>query len=246
MAVKTKYPIMRQPDDITCGPTCLHSIYEYYAKGNNLDDVVKEVPMLRGGGTLGSLLGIHALRRGFNVWIYSYNLNIFDPSWFKDGLGRDELIAKLRAQSLVKRGTKLRIAIQAYIEFLEAGGEIKFEDLTSSLLSAYLLQGIPLLTGLSSTYLYKSVREFGKHMVPDDIRGEPQGHFVVLTSYDPAENAVTIADPYHPESLDYGHVYRINMEHLVCSILLGVVTYDGNLIVITQPSSRNSPLGKQG
>jgi hypothetical protein len=48
------------------------------------------------------------------------------------------------------------------------------------------------------------------------------------------ENTVTVADPYHPESLDYGHVYHINMEHLVCAILLGVVTYDGNLLVITK------------
>jgi hypothetical protein len=199
-----------------------------------LDDVINGVQMLRGGGTLGALLGTHALRRGYKVWIYSYNLHVFDPTWFRDGLGREQLIDKLRLQMAAKRGVRLRTAIQAYAEFLEAGGEVKFEDLTSSLISAYLLQGIPLLTGLSSSYLYKSEREYGKYPVADDIRGEPGGHFVVLTSYNPEENAVTVADPYHPGSLDYGHVYHINMEHLVCAILLGVVTYDGNLIVITK------------
>jgi hypothetical protein len=234
MPGKTKYPILRQPDDITCGPTCLHSIYEYYSDAMPLDDVVSEVTMLRGGGTLGALLGTHALKRGYKVWIYSYNLKVFDPTWFQDKLSTSEIIDKLNAQAAVKKGTKLREAISAYTTFLEAGGEIKFEDLSSSLLSAYLVQGIPLLTGLSATYLYKAVREFGKYPVPDDVRGEPQGHFVVLTSYNPEANTVTVADPYHPESLDYGHVYHINMEHLVCAILLGVVTYDGNLVVITK------------
>lgn len=231
---KTKYPILRQPDDITCGPTCLHSVYEYYAEGMSLEDVIREVPMLKGGGTLGAQLGTHALQRGYKVWIYTYNLHIFDPSWFQVRLDRDALLAKLRLEKAAKKGAKLKVAIQAYIDFIEAGGEVKFEDLTSSLISAYLLQGLPILVGLSATFLYKSTREVGKYPVPDDVAGEPQGHFVVLTSYNPDENTVMVADPYHPDSLDYGHTFHINMEHLVCAILLGVVTYDGNLVVITK------------
>ena len=87
------------------------------------------------------------------------------------------------------------MAINAYIEFLKLGGEIKFGDLTSSLISDYLLAGVPILTGLSATFLYKSPREYGKNSTADDIRGEPQGHFVVLTSYDPEENAgLTVSD----------------------------------------------------
>jgi hypothetical protein len=235
MPAKKKYPILRQPDDITCGPTALHSVYEYHSDAMDLDTVVREVPMLRGGGTLGALLGLHALRRGYDVEIYSYNLQVFDPTWFKPtSLGNDQLIEKLRLQMKAKRGKKLHVALQAYIEFLEAGGVIRFEDLTASLLSNFLLTGRPLLTGLSATYLYRAVREHGKYPKGDDIRGEPQGHFVVLTSFDAELNTVTVADPYHPESNDYGHVYRVNVEHLVNAILLGVVTYDGNLIVITK------------
>ncbi len=188
--------------------------------------------MLEGGGTLGSVLAKHALERGYKAWIYTYNLNVFDPTWFE--LGPEELIAKLELQLEHKKKPKFRVASKAYIEFLKAGGRLKFHDLSAALISEYLLQGVPILTGLSATYLYKSMRETGVYPVPDDVRGEPQGHFVVLTSYDPEENAVTIADPYHPESMTYGNLYKINMEHLVCAILLGVVTYDGNLIVITK------------
>ena len=232
MAPKTKYPMRRQPDDITCGPTCLHSVYNYYADIMDLEDVIHQVPSLRGGGTLGALLGTHALKRGYKVWMYTYNLDVFDPTWFS--LSRSEIIAKLKQQMKLKKRAKFQVASQAYIDFLRLGGEIKFHDLSSDLMSAYLLQGIPILTGLSATYLYKNAREYGKYPIPDDIRGEPQGHFVVLTSYDPEENAVTVADPYDPKSMSYGQTYRISMEHLICAILLGVVTYDGNLIVITK------------
>ena len=105
MPGKTKYPISRQPDDITCGPTCLHSIYEYFGEPTPLDDVIGEVPMLRGGGTLGSLLGTNALKRGYKVWIYTFNLNVFDPTWF--GLSSADLLKKLRRQAKVKKSPKL-------------------------------------------------------------------------------------------------------------------------------------------
>jgi len=233
-----KYPIRRQPDDITCGPTCLQSVYAYFGDSVSLDDVIKEVTTLEGGGTLAVMLGCHALRRGYNAEIYSYNLKIFDPTWWT--LEPPELIAKLEAQLAVKKQKKLGIASEAYIEFLRLGGQLKFKDLTSALVGGYLLQGIPILSGLSSTYLYKSAREIGDYPVSDDIKGVPQGHFVVLTSYDPGENIVTVADPYHPDSMHDGRFYRINMEHLVCSILLGVVTYDGNLLIITKNKAKKT------
>jgi hypothetical protein len=178
------------------------------------------------------MLGIHALKRGYDAEIYSYNLKIFDPTWWN--LESQELIAKLEAQLAVKKQKKLGVASREYIEFLKLGGRLSFKDLNSSLIGSYLLQRTPILTGLSSTWLYKSAREIGDYPVADDVRGEPQGHFVVLTSFEPEENIVTVADPYHPDSMHSGRTYRINMEHLVCSILLGVVTYDGNLLIITK------------
>lgn len=235
MGGKSKYPILRQPDDITCGPTCLHSIYEYYGQGLPIAQVIKEVRMLRGGGTLGALLGTHALEQGYDVSIYSYNLKVFDPTWYE--LEPKALIKKLEKQMKVKQRAKFLVASQAYIEFLKHGGVIKFQDLTSTLIRDYLRKGVPLLAGLSATYLYKSMREVGKYPVPNDVEGEPQGHFVVLTHYDEFDNTVTIADPYHPEvpeAKPHGVTYRIDMEHLICAILLGVMTYDGNLLVITK------------
>lgn len=238
MTIDKRFPILRQPDDVTCGPTCLHSIYQYWGDEIALEQVIREVPMLESGGTLAVLLGTHALERGYKVWIYTYNLKVFDPSWFDPSNGTpldsDILARKLEQQLRYKRQRKLQLASRSYSEFLRKGGQIKMVDLSSSLLSDYLLQGIPLLTGLSSTYLYRGPREYGVYPIADDLRGVPQGHFVVLTSYAPDDNVVTIADPYHPHDFADGRIYKINMEHLVCAILLGVVTYDGNLVVIAK------------
>lgn len=233
MPLRPKFSIPRQPDDITCGPTCLFSIYQHYGYNRaNMGEVIAEVPALKAGGTLGAWLGLHALQQGFKVCTYTYNLNIFDPTW--SHLPRDELVDKLEQQIQAKKKKKLKIASKAYMDFLVAGGDLKFYDLSIELLSEYLVQGIPLIVGLSASYLYRTMREYGKYPIPDDIRGVPQGHFVVLTGCDLEQNVAFIADPYHPESMETGRTYKVSFEHLICSILLGVVTYDGNIIVITK------------
>src|SRR5690606_27929210 len=71
-----------QPCDTTCGPTCLHAIYRYLGDAISLAQVVAECPRLEEGGTLAALLGTHAVRRGYQATIYSYNLRVFDPTWF--------------------------------------------------------------------------------------------------------------------------------------------------------------------
>jgi hypothetical protein len=53
-----------QPDDVTCGPTCLTALYRYFGEEVSVDAVRGEVAQLAGGGTLAVILGCHALKRG--------------------------------------------------------------------------------------------------------------------------------------------------------------------------------------
>ncbi|ETO93919.1 hypothetical protein [Legionella oakridgensis] len=78
--------ILTQPDCISCGPTCLQAIYHYFEDKINLEQVIKEVPYLESGGTLAILLGCHALSRGYQADLYSFNLHVLDPTWFKKNL----------------------------------------------------------------------------------------------------------------------------------------------------------------
>src|SRR4029453_9268424 len=186
---------MRQPDDVSCGATCLHSIYRYHNDKVELDDVIRDVEQLEEGGTLGVFLGIHALKRGYRVTLYSYNLQVFDPTW--RGLGREELIDRLQQQSAVKHQRKLKVASRAYIEFMQMGGLIRFAEVSPQLLRRHLNGNVPMLAGLSSTYLYQTAREYGPRGDYDDVRGVPGGHFVVLCGYDTDSREVRVADPYH-------------------------------------------------
>jgi hypothetical protein len=229
--------ILTQPDDSTCGPTCLHAVYRYFKDPVPLDDVIAEVPRLATGGTLAVNLANHALRRAYRALIVTYNLTMFDPSWFTGD--RPDLAERLRAQAAVKNDPKLSEATASYLEFLRLGGELTMEDLSPGLLRRWLEQRRPILTGLSAPFLYRSAREVGDdELSEDDLRGVPTGHFVVLCGWDAEERKVRVADPYQDELRTYEHIYWLPVERVINAILLGVLTYDANLLVLDPPEDR--------
>jgi len=233
------FEILPQPNDVTCGPTCLEAVYRYYGDEAPLDSIIKEVPSLEGGGTLAVFLACHALRRGYRALIYTYNLTIFDPTWFSaDGAflpgARDRLMAQMKA----KKSPKLETACAGYLEFLDMGGQIRLQDLSAALIRKYLNRSVPILTGLSSTFLYRSSREFGPQSNDDDIKGEPAGHFVVLCGYDRKAKNVRVADPLRSNPFGGAHYYDAHIDRVLCSILLGVITYDAKLLIIEPAKKR--------
>jgi len=171
METRLHFEILPQPDDFSCGPTCLQAVYAYHGHDLPLGQVIQEVPRLAEGGTLAVLLGCHALGRGLRARIYTYDLQMFDSTWFAPGAG--PLAEKLAPQAAAKNTPKLRTATDAYLEFLRRGGEILMEDLTTALIRRYLKRELPILTGLSATYLYRAAREYGPKSDPDDC-GAPR------------------------------------------------------------------------
>jgi hypothetical protein len=233
------FDIKAQPDEVTCGPTCLHALYQYYKDSISLKDVIREVKSLKTGGTLAVMLGNHALKHGYKAYIYTYNLNIFDPTWFK--YPSSKMAGLLKRQMRYKfRSRKLHVESRAYIKFLESGGKILYAELDEKLIKSYLRQSIPILTGLSATYLYSTTREVSRTNKYDSIKGEPVGHFVVINGYDEASNSVSLADPMNPNPLK-SQYYSVNFERLINSIMLGIVTYDANLLII-EPKDKMSKI----
>jgi hypothetical protein len=239
MTSKRYLDIYPQPDGTTCGPTCLHAVYRFFDDSLPLHQVVSEVKQLEGGGTLAVYLGSHALARDYKATIYTYNLQIFDPTWFLPGTSG--ISDKLKRQRDYKKGLPgLDVATDAYLEFLYRGGRIGFEVLTANLLRRFLNRSLPLLTGLSATYLYNCAREYsvGNSLFYDDIRGESTGHFVVLAGYDRKERTVLVADPLKPNPVAQSPYYQVSIYRLICAIMLGVLTYDGDLLIIEPPKPR--------
>lgn len=221
--------ILSQPDDTTCGPTCLHALYKYYGDDISLLQVIDEVLTLKGGGTFASALACHALQRNYSATIYTYNLDLFDPTWFQEGV---DIAAKLKAQLQFKNAARFTVASLEHIRFLELGGILKMQDLKPSLIRKFLKNSIPVLCGLSATYLYGHAREYGPNDDYDDLRGYPAGHFVIVSGYDSETNQVLITDPLMDNPYSQQQRYKVKIEKLICSILLGVLTYDAKLLII--------------
>jgi hypothetical protein len=219
-----------QPDETTCGPTCLHAVYAYWGDAEPLETVISRSWRLQGGGTFAVYLGCDALRKGYRARIYTYNLMTFDPTWFTRAVNIAEKLTRQR--EIKTTDARLQFATAGYLEFLDLGGRLRLANLSQHLIHGILKCRMPILTGLSSTYLYRAPREFGVDDTPDDIRGLPAGHFVVIAGWDEARRRVLVVDPYQPNRYGPSHQYWISVDRVLAAILLGIVTHDANLLVV--------------
>ena len=229
------FVVEQQPDDVTCGPACLHGVYRHFGDDVPLERVIADIDTLDRGGTLDVFLANHALQRGYDATILTYNLDLFDPTWFS--LPNDAIRERLAAQAKVKPWRRLQTATRGYDEFLRLGGKLELNDLEPSLLRRLLDRG-PVIAGLSATYLYRAVRDIPETNADDDVRGEPVGHFVVLTGHRRDAREILIADPLEANPLVRSRYYAVQVQRLIGAILLGVMTYDANLLVIEPKRAR--------
>ncbi len=240
--------IQSQPNDTSCGPTCLAAVYRYWEDSVDLSQLILEVGQLDSGGTLAVQLACHALARGYDAIITTYNLQVFDPSWFRaeDGIGVNAELSDKLTRQLAAKGSRadidqdrLRFSTECYLRFLSLGGRIHMRLLNEQLIMKTLTQGVPILCGLSATYLYHERRErpqardqAGRTSIPDDIGGDPAGHFVVLHGYHSRTGNVLIADPLYPNPIAPTNKYVSSLSRVTSAILLGIVTYDANLLTL--------------
>src|SRR5262245_29372733 len=128
-----RVPRFAQPDECSCGPTCLLQVYRYYGDLMPFDELCEGITRHADGGTLAVHLASAALHQGYEARITSWNYRLFDPTWAR--LETGALRAKLRARAAVSRDRKRRGALLAYDDFLCEGGKLELGvDLTPALL----------------------------------------------------------------------------------------------------------------
>jgi hypothetical protein len=149
----------------------------------------------------------------------------------------------LRQQEVKANDLRLVHATNGYLEFLRLGGMLRFVDLSAELIHGILRRRLPIITGLSSTYLYRAPREYGMQSVSDDVAGLPAGHFVVLAGYNAERASLLVVDPYQPTPYGPSLAYWIGAERVMGAIMLGIVTHDANLLVV-HPRPVSAPEGK--
>lgn len=223
-------PLLRQTDDVSCGPTCLHQVLRFFGSDVSSAELSTLIQRNADGGTQAVFLALAAQRIGFPCTLYPYDLRVFDPTWF--ALPRAELVDKLKRREAVVRRRKLAASVRGYRQFLEGGGRIRFEELSRQLVVRILKRGHPVLCGLSATHLYRQIRERPADNWEDDIAGEPVGHFVVVSGFRDSGRSLLVSDPWPHAPFPGGGPYSVPSQRLLNAVLLGDVTYDAVLLEI--------------
>lgn len=236
-SVRLAVPRQIQPDEVTCGPSCLSAVLRFHGIDVDLDAALGATERNADGGTLAPHLGRAALSFGVGVRARPMAVQVFDPTWRE--LPPDAMIDRLRRRTATLGDPRLVRVHQAWIAFLEAGGVVDLAgELRSAELIAALDRGNPLIAGLSVTWLYQGARERPSDNVPDDIAGSPVGHFVVITGYAGSGDTFWVVDPWpHPPFPGDEH-YPVSRRRLTQAILLGDATHDAVVLEILPPGDR--------
>jgi hypothetical protein len=227
--LRLEVPRQIQPDEVTCGPSCLSSVLRFHGIDADLSAVMPLVTRNQDGGTLAPWLGQAALGFGIGVRARPLAVQVFDPTW--RGLDAASLRDRLALRTAALREGRLRRVHQAWLDYLDAGGQVNLGgELRSGEIIAALDRGNPLIAGLSVTWLYQVARERPADNVPDDIAGMPVGHFVVITGYAGGGDTFFVSDPWpHPPFEGEPH-YPVSRRQLTQAILLGDATHDAVIL----------------
>src|SRR4030042_2995073 len=136
--------MLPQPDETTGGPTCLHAVYRYWGEEVPLAGVIARTRKLEHGGTFAIFLACDALRQGYQTTIYTYNLTVFDPTWFAPAV---DIAERLQRQREVKPDARLQHVTEGYLEFLRLGGRLRLADLSRPLIRGFLCRNLPPVPG---------------------------------------------------------------------------------------------------
>jgi len=186
----------------TCGPSSLQQILAYYGIEMDLKKIMRNVKIYKGGFAFMSDLATYVKKLGFDSKIICYDASIVDPTW-------SELSKRKIIQKLVKRFKFEKNGIKKLIKFLKVNGKLEIRIPTKELILSYLKKKVPPIICLSSTILRgKSRRYKGKY---DDIKGNPIGHFLVISGYDNGYFIVT-----DPSRISKG-IYKVKEDKLLFS-----------------------------
>lgn len=195
--------------------------------------------MLEGGGTISVHLAVHALRRGYRADLWTCNVANWDPTWFTQ---KTDFVAKMKARLVAKGLTENKRyadGVAAIEEFFARGGKVHWGDLTPGMIGRVLRRGVPILAGTNGTYLYQCSRETDKG--PDDVAGDPFGHFIVVCGYRSKDKSVSVADPLMDNPLHGTKYYRASVHRLIGAIFLGASSDDSNFLVVRPKKWRGRP-----
>lgn len=230
-----------QPTSTTCSPTALSILLAHYEDGISpleIEDAVPQSVNNKGEkmGTINQQLATWCISRGYDVSMHTFDCQIIDQSW--SALAKEQLIDRLQERKygwvvpgIGKDWTEEYT--QAYIDFLEAGGELTITNAVTTKLLYGLLKKGPFLPCVSYSTLYGAIRtriENDDQSPDDDIHGRALNHSIVVYGVDEAGN-FKIADPARAKK---SGLQMIEPEVMLAAISTAQIECD-NLLFQVQP-----------
>lgn len=165
-------------------------------------------------GTINQQLATWCISLGFEVTLYSFDCQVIDQSWAT--FSKQEVIARLRAglngYEIPSLGSLWSNAYrQAYIDYLEAGGELHIQPAVTSKLLHQLLERGPILSLVSFSTLHGTGR-MNELAEPDDVNGRAGNHSIVIKGSDQHGNFVIV------DSLQKPGIHVVEPERLIAAI----------------------------
>lgn len=214
-----------QTEDNTCGLCCLRMVLNYHGKDVPLEDLQTIMPPRADIGLYDSHVGLLAMMMGFSSTIFTYNYQIFHPLW--NHLSRDEIIQNLEVKKLESDAAPYALAIDSYINYLKAGGELLFYPLSKEMILAQFDLGLPLLAALDMGFLYDCAH------FQDLYSDSRSTHFVVLHGFDPERNTFHVTDPWYNIPIPHKNgQYTLSADRVINAIFLAQDKHDAALVVI--------------
>lgn len=241
-AVEHKITHYYQPTTSTCGYAALAILLSHYKRDASItpQDVIASVPQPKDAGSepTGSItaqLASWCLSRGYSLDFYSFDCQILDLSW--EGLSADSLIERLEAvkdsRHVLSLGEKYwsQVYVQAYIDMIQAGGNLQISAHVASQQLYDLLANGPIYANICSATVnnqgrltYPNPAELLE--APDDKNGFVGTHSVIIYGNDEQGNFL-VADPW--EGLE-----TVDAETMICGITAAQIECDNQCFQIRQ------------
>ncbi len=237
MNIKHNVPLQTQTKSSNCVQTSTSQFISFYGLNISPDDIEKDIPIRfdKEGKPMGTLLpdiGSWLIKNhGLKATMYVFDTQIIDRTWAK--LNQKELLEIM--EKIQKTGISTAktwyapYLIDAYVDFLEAGGVVNVAKCTNELLRSLIDKGtVMVIVNFNYIYDYPRVvyNKDIKNYEADTINGKVINHAIVLTGYD---------DDYYyyndPDS-EMGGENSINKDILIGAICTAQINSDNYLLTI--------------
>lgn len=231
-----------QPTNHSCSQASMASALSFYGINHTPEEIAKMIPVNKDDdgkewGTINQQLATWCIGQGFDVVMYTADFEVIDLSWVN--LSKTEQLERMEATKehrdvpgLGKEWSKMYM--QAYIDFINAGGELHIVPfMTRKIINTLLADG-PIIVCVCSSVLYNSGRSKNiglRKSVNDDINGIIVNHTIVVFDKDKNNNYI-VSDPWKEPG-----IYAVEPEQLLAAMAAAQIECDNLIFQLKKRSS---------